>query len=69
MKNWDGSGDVAYQMDYNVDITNGQERTTDDGIIMTSHQSGQLIFTGGFGVSDLHDDLISAIRVYERLEE
>lgn len=66
---WEGPGKLAYQMSYYVDIINGQESTTDSGIIMTSHQSGQLIFAGGFGVSDLHYDLMSAIRVYESLEE
>lgn len=68
-ENGDGSGDVAYQIDYNVDITNGQESTTGVGIVMTSHHSGQLILIGGIGVSDLNDDFMGAIRVYERLEE
>lgn len=69
--NWAESGRVAYQMSYYVDITNGQESTTDSGIDMTSVQNGKLILSGGFRVNEskLHDDLMSAIRVFEKLEE
>lgn len=69
--NWAGSRRVAYQMSYYVDITNGQESTTDSGIIMNCNRSGKLILSGGFHVNEskLHDDLMSAIRVFEKLEE
>ena len=69
--NWNESGKVAYQMSYYVDITNGQESTTDSGIDMTSVKNGKLILSGGFYVNDseLYNDLMSAIRVFKELED